>query len=324
LKGMTLLKFKPILKKVVWGGQNLASLMNRELPSDAPYGESWELSDLDGNQSIVTSGPFSGETLESLIQKYPDEMMGRASLLDGRFPLLFKFIDAQKTLSVQVHPDIEACGTLKEGARPKTEAWYVISCTPDARLCVGLKKGVTRGEFESALKNGTVDTLLHRKHVQKGDYVFLPSGTVHAIGEGIVLAEVQQSSDTTYRVFDWNRVGLDGKPRTLHIDEAMASIHFNEWGEPRAEVPLSGRCGVRCDYFSMETVALEDGEQAQLSATGPIAIMCTGGEGELQIAAGTQAECAGIGETVFIPASLSDGVALTARGSIESVVTLIP
>ena len=324
MRGITILKFNPILKSVIWGGQNLASLLNRRLPSDAPYGESWEISDLEGNQSTVISGPFQGDTLASLIHKYPDEMMGEASLLDGRFPLLFKFIDAQQTLSVQVHPDVAACAALKGGARPKTEAWYIISCAPDAKLYVGLKEGVTREAFEAALGNGTVDALLHRKHVKKGDFVFLPSGTVHAIGEGIVLAEVQQSSDTTYRVFDWNRMGLDGKPRALHIDEAMASIHFNEWGEPLAQQPLSGRNGVRCDYFSMETVALAGDDQAQFKAAGPLVIMCTAGEGELHIAAGTHGERARNGETVFIPASLSSTVTLTARGNIESVVTLIP
>ncbi|MBN2530076.1 MAG: class I mannose-6-phosphate isomerase [Deltaproteobacteria bacterium] len=321
---LTMLKFRPLLKSIVWGGRNMETVLGRQLPTADAYGESWEIVDLEQNQSVVESGAFIGKTLGEMLSEYPTEMLGNAHLLDGRFPLLMKFIDAQQTLSVQVHPDPQACRLLKNGARPKTEAWYIIDCIPGAKLYVGLKTGVTQTQFEKAVQDGTVAELLHQIQVSKGDYVYLPSGTVHAIGDGIVLAEVQQSSNTTYRVFDWNRAGLDGAPRQLHIDEALASIHFSEHGAPRITAPLSGRRGVRCDYFSMETVALEDGDAATFESDGPIVVMCTAGAGTLQLATDGDTQTASTGTTVFVPAVQSSHLALRATGTIECVVTQIP
>ena len=324
-KPIPILKFEPLLKSVIWGGRNMGAVLNRDLPTDDPYGESWEVSDLPENQSRVSTGSgYTGCTLEEMLATYPREMLGAALMLEGRFPLLVKFIDAQKTLSVQVHPDSDACKKLKGGARPKTEAWYVIHAAKDAKLYVGVKEGVTRTQFEDALKEGTVASLLHAKPVKRGDYVFLPSGTIHAIGEGIVLAEVQQSSDTTYRVFDWNRLGLDGKPRQLHVNEAMAAIHFESFGEPPVAPPASGRPGVYCKYFSMETVALDNGQNAHFESDGPIIVMVTAGGGELEISAQTNTATSRLGESVFVPASQSSSVMLTASGDVEMVVIMIP
>ncbi|MBN2715538.1 MAG: class I mannose-6-phosphate isomerase [Deltaproteobacteria bacterium] len=324
MTALPILKFEPLLKSIVWGGRNLNTVLNRTLPTDEPFGESWEICDLPGNQSVVTSGPYGGVSIETLIERYQYQMLGSASLLEGRFPLLFKFIDAQQTLSVQVHPDSLACRALGQGARPKTEAWYIIDARPDATLYVGLRDGVTRGQFENALEAGTVASLLHEKQVSRGDYVFLPSGTVHAIGAGIVLAEVQQSSNTTYRVFDWNRMGLDGRPRALHMEEALASIHFNQSGEPEVTPPQSGRKGVRCEYFSMETVRLDKGDSVTFQSSGPVAVMCTSGNGVAEIQSMADAVHAMCGETVFIPACQSSHITIGANAPIEMVVTLIP
>ncbi|MBN2340679.1 MAG: class I mannose-6-phosphate isomerase [Deltaproteobacteria bacterium] len=322
---LPILKFAPILKSIVWGGRNMETLFSRRLPSDDPYGESWELVDLDGdgNQSTVKGGPFVGSTIEQLVADHSEALLGTASLLEGRFPLLFKFIDAQQTLSVQVHPDTNACVRLGKGARPKTEAWYIISCEPAAKLYVGLKTGVTRSAFESALTNGTVEQYLHEKSVKPGDYVFLPSGTIHAIGAGIVLAEVQQSSNTTYRVFDWNRVGLDGRPRELHVSEAMESIHFDEFEEPVIVSPYSGRPGVRCDYFSMETVAFNDGESAGFSHAGPIVLMHTQGDGEITLNAEHSVMSIRKGETAVIPACIANQLTVSSERAAQCVVTLV-
>ena len=324
MENLPVIKFEPLLKSIIWGGRNMATVLNRSLPTDEPYGESWEISDLDGNQSIVRTGDLAGVSIEELLKRYPAAMLGTSSLLDGRFPLLFKFIDAQRTLSVQVHPDESTCKRLKGGARPKTEAWYIIVAQPGAKLYVGLKTGVTRRQFEQSLKDGSVADLLHARQVSRGDFVFLPSGTVHAIGEGIVLAEVQQSSDTTYRVFDWNRVGLDGKPRQLHIEEALASIHFDEFEIPPITPPVSGRPGVRCPFFSMETVQLNSGASVQFENEGPIAVMVTAGQGNANVAGVTGAANAKLGETVFVPAVQSKEVTIVAKGDVTLLVTLVP
>ncbi len=324
MKKLPILKFDPMFVPVVWGGRSLDHVLNKSLPPDKQIGESWEICDLDSHQSVISDGELAGRTLESLVKEYHDELLGSASLLDGRFPLLFKFIDAHRTLSVQVHPDFDACRAIGQGARPKTEAWYIIDCIKDAFLYVGLKDGVKKEDFESALKDGQVEALLNKKYVKPGDYVFLPSGTLHAIGDGIILAEVQQSSNTTYRVFDWNRMGFDGKPRELHVKQALASIHFNEFEEPEITPPSSGRSGIKCDYFEMETGMLSAGQSIELASTGPVAVMFVKGEGVLKVKTGSSAKTASIGETLLIPASIAEQITITATASLQCVVTKIP
>lgn len=321
---MPILVFEPILKSIVWGGRNLSTYLHRHLPTDGPYGESWELCDLDGNQSVVKDGAWAGKTIEQLLVNHKEELLGNAALLDGRFPLLFKFIDAQSTLSVQVHPDEQVCRQMEGIPRPKTEAWYIIDCTPNAKLYVGLAPHVTREIFQAALHNGSVADYLNHMSVKAGDYIFLPSGTIHAIGEGILLAEVQQSSNTTYRVFDWNRVGLDGMPRQLHVQEAMASIHFNEYGEPTASRPKSGRNGILCSYFSMETVDFTTERSAIFSSQGPIIVMCTSGQGSVQITANNSKRSIDLGRTAVVPAIQAANVKIESTPGVQCVVTQIP
>ncbi len=313
---LPILRFEPLLKEVVWGGRRLETLMGRSLPAGAPIGETWELVDLSSDQSVVTGGAFSGVNLEQLVKEHPVELLGGAPLLDGRFPLLFKFIDANATLSVQVHPDEGACARLGGGARPKTEAWYIIDAQPGAALYVGLVPGVTRETFSRALDEGTVADLLHRLPVSAGDFVYLPSGTVHAIGEGIVLAEVQQSSATTYRVFDWNRVGLDGNPRQLHIEQALESTDFSQVGPPRMPPPSSGRPGVSCPYFEMETL-LTSASPVKLEGDGPLVIMGVQGAGHAIISAGDSSQRLKIGETVMVPSCISRTVEVEGDGDLS-------
>ncbi len=301
------LKFTPIIKPLPWGGRKLETLFGKVLPDGLPCGESWEVVDLPGDQSLVAGGPLAATSLSSLVGGRPDELLGEAPLLMGRFPVLFKLIDATQTLSVQVHPDAEAAGRIGGGARPKTEAWYILQADPGAVLYLGLKAGVGRPELRRALETGKVADLLNPVEVQAGDFIYLPAGSLHAIGSGIVLAEIQQASDTTYRVFDWNRVGLDGKPRQLHVEEALESIDYDLRGKPANAGPVSGRPGIRCKLFSIERVSLGAESETPLEAGRPRIVCCIEGTGAVG-GTGTEPLSLGLGETCLVPACRAAGL----------------
>src|SRR5215472_12328728 len=233
------LSFYPIFKERVWGGRKLQQLYGKPLPPGKPIGESWEISDRPGDVSVIANGPFAGKDLHWLMENYAAEILGGAKpTTEGRFPLLCKILDAREKLSLQVHPPASRAKELK--GEPKTEMWYIADATPGASLYVGLKHGVTRAQFEKKIADGSVADCFHRIPVKAGDTMFLPSGRVHAIGDGLVIFEIQQNSDTTYRVFDWNRVGLDGKPRELHVSESLASIDFNDFEPGLIQSRLAG------------------------------------------------------------------------------------
>jgi mannose-6-phosphate isomerase len=221
------LTFQPIFKERVWGDRKLETLYDKPLPPGLPIGESWEISDRPEDVSVIANGPLAGRDLQWLMQNHGGELLGSVPAQNGRFPLLIKILDAQEKLSLQVHPPAPKAAGL--GGEPKTEMWYIADASPGSELFVGLKRGVTRREFEQKIQNGTVAECFHRIRVREGDAMFLPSGRVHALGAGLVIFEIQQNSDTTYRVFDWNRVGLDGKPRALHIAQSLASINFDDF-----------------------------------------------------------------------------------------------
>ena len=221
------LTFEPIFKERVWGGRALERLYRKPLPPKVPIGESWEISDRPGDASVIANGPLAGKDLRWLMENHQRELLGDAKSANGRFPLLIKILDAQEKLSLQVHPPAHKAAELH--GEPKTEAWYIADAAPGAELFVGLKRGVTLAEFERKIRSGDVAECFHRVPVKVGDTMFLPSGRVHAIGAGLVIFEIQQNSDTTYRVFDWNRVGLDGRPRELHVVQSLASIDFSDF-----------------------------------------------------------------------------------------------
>jgi mannose-6-phosphate isomerase len=221
------LTFHPIFKERVWGGRNLERLYQKVLPPGVPIGESWEITDRPEGVSVIANGPLRDKDLRWLMENHTEELLGSARSPAGRFPLLIKILDAQEKLSLQVHPP--ASVTAQLGGEPKTEMWYIAYTAPDAELYVGLKRGVTQLEFERKIQDGTVADCFHHLAVRPGDAMFLPSGRVHAIGAGNVIFEIQQNSDTTYRVFDWNRPGLDGKPREFHVPQSLTSIDFNDF-----------------------------------------------------------------------------------------------
>ncbi len=234
------LTFKPLFKERVWGGRKLEQLFHKPLPPGRPIGESWEIADRPGDVSVIANGPCAGKDLHWLTLNHTGELFGVGARVPERFPVLVKILDAREKLSLQVHPPAQKAVEL--GGEPKTELWYITEADPNAELYVGLKRGVSRASFEQKVKNGTVAECFHRVAVKRGDAMFLPSGRVHAIGAGLVNFEIQQNSDTTYRVFDWNRVGLDGKPRPLHVIESLASIDFEDF-EPGLLEPAEHQLG---------------------------------------------------------------------------------
>ena len=235
------------MKQRIWGGQRLREL-GKNIPIGEKIGESWELSDLPEDKSVISNGALAGQTLSSVIQRYPKEITGDENFA-GPFPLLIKFLDAQDILSVQVHPDEQTCKRLGKGD-PKTECWYIIGAEAGATIYKGLKEGVTKEKFAEAIQEGNVAEMLAEVAVEVGQCHFLPAGTAHSIGPGLLIAEIQTPSDTTYRVFDFNRVDDSGKSRPLHIEEGLESIHFDASGD-ELSVTTTGRL-VDCEYFKID------------------------------------------------------------------------
>ena len=247
------LVFEPLFMERVWGGRRLETLLGKRLEPGVRIGESWEIVDREDAQSVVHEGLLRGLTLNELWTRQRETIFGPGLADTPRFPLLFKILDAQDRLSVQVHPPAAVAEKLH--GEPKTEMWFILDAQLDSDLYAGLKRGVTRAEFEAALHDGTVAEKIHSFPIKAGDAMFIPSGRIHAIGTGNLIVEVQQNSDTTYRVFDWNRLGLDGAPRALHIAESLDSIDFHD-AEPQLAQP-DGDVIVSCEFFHVEKWTLD-------------------------------------------------------------------
>ena len=288
------LTFEPIFMERIWGGRRLASLFGKKLPAHKRIGESWEIVDREDAQSVVTVGSLKGLTLHELWMRHRGEIFGEISDAP-RFPLLIKLLDAQEKLSLQVHPPAQVAGRL--GAEPKTECWYVAHADPGAELYVGLKQKLSPSGFRRAIEAGEAANNVHVIRVAAGDAMLLPSGRIHAIGAGNVLVELQQNSDTTYRVFDWNRVDDSGKPRRLHVEEALMSINFEDV-EPQLSIP-EGELLVRSPFFELQKWQLS--RPREIAPVGKFAVVCclTG-----------NIQCAGVhrgpGEFMLIPAALAE------------------
>lgn len=249
------LRFEPLLRRYLWGGRRLGTVLNKPLGPGEDYAESWEVVDHGPDQSVVAFGELRGMQLGQLVADHGPELFGRHHP-QRQFPLLFKFLDANQALSVQVHPDDRQAAQLDPTDLGKTEAWVVIQADPGSMIYAGLRDGVDRETLQAAMAAGQTESCLHRFFAQAGDCVFIPAGTVHALGAGLVIAEIQQASDTTFRLFDWNRVAADGKPRPLHIQAGLDAIDFAR-GPVQPQVPQSAESPgverlVSCDKFVMD------------------------------------------------------------------------
>ena len=312
---LTVLTFEPIWKERIWGGRNLEKLYAKALPPNLPIGESWEICDRPGDESVIAAGPWKGRTLHQIMVERPAELLGPLPEAPKRFPLLLKIIDAREQLSLQVHPPARQAAQL--GGEPKTEMWYVVQAGPAAELFAGLKRGVTRAEFEKQLARGAVAGCFHRIPVKAGDALFLPSGRVHALGAETMIFEIQQNSDTTYRVFDWNRLDAAGRPRRLHPAESLASIDFGDFepsllpaaafpGHPGTIRPL-----VHDKLFQVSLRRLQAGDALALRG-GRMSILGVV-EGALRINDQAESTALSAGGFCLIPACCRQGVVKAER-----------
>lgn len=298
--------FHPIFKERVWGGREIEKLYGKKFPCGKLIGESWEISDRPNDESVISNGEFAGKTLRWLMENHRAELLGDAKPATGnRFPILCKILDAREKLSLQVHPPANKAVELK--GEPKTEMWFITDAAPNAELFVGLKRSVTRAEFEKKIADGTVADCFHRVPVRAGDTMFLPSGRVHAIGASLVIFEIQQNSDTTYRVFDWNRVGLDGKPRDLHIEQSLASIDFNDFEPVLAQEKFAGneikvRSLVNDPLFDVEVWEIKSGTSMNLEPQKLQIIAAV--RGNIEIQSNSTSVSLSAGQFCLVPASL--------------------
>ena len=322
---MQVLKFNPIFKTLVWGGEKIAPFKGVET-GQHNIGESWELSGVAGNESMVAEGPYAGRSIAELVKEFKGELVGKHvyEKTGNEFPLLIKFIDACKDLSIQVHPNDELAAA-RHGTNGKTEMWYVVAAEPGAALYSGLSQAITPAEYEARVADGTIVEVLARHQVHPGDVFFLPSGRIHAICSGCFIAEIQQTSDITYRIFDYNRPGLDGKPRQLHTELAKDAIDYNVYPDYRTEyTPLQDEEVelVSCPYFTTSLLDLTLPYAKDLSAIDSFVVaMCLSGSGTLEVD-GTEVPVRQ-GETILIPAS-ADDLCLVPDARMKVLISSIP
>lgn len=319
-------RFEPILKRLIWGGRRLETVLHKLLGEGSDYAESWEVSDHRDDVSRVAEGPWAGSSLRDLVRRRGEDLLGAAVGVRAQFPLLVKFIDAQRNLSVQVHPDDER-GRLLADDNGKTEAWVVVHAEPGSFIYAGLRRGVTREEFAAAVAADAVEPLLHRFAARPGDCIFIPAGTVHAIGAGVLMAEVQQMSDATFRVYDWGRLGADGRPRPLHLAQAMASIDF-EAGPvdpvvPAVE-PTAGGTRERlasCPYFALERLRLTGTDRVGASDRFTL-LLGLGGRAEVRHSGSI--DPLAMGQTLLLPAAVGPCAVVPCDGEATILSCVIP
>ncbi|MFU8848341.1 MAG: type I phosphomannose isomerase catalytic subunit [Opitutales bacterium] len=300
--------FEPIYQERVWGGTRFASDLGRILPEGKVIGESWEIVDRPEAQSASRDG----RCLRGLIQSNPQGIMGPEWPAERPFPILVKWLDCHEKLSLQVHPPAAVAPEL--GGEPKTENWYIAKADPGATLMAGLRKGVTRHDFEKGLAENNLESLVHTIEVSAGESIFIPSGRLHAIGGGNLILEIQQNSDTTYRVYDWGRVGLDGQPRQLHIEASLKSTDFADF-EPETLKPTgTNQVLAESDVFSLRKIYLNPGETLRLESGQPRILSIV--TGTLEEADGSTLQ---LGDNALLPAEHSFDY--TARQPTELLLT---
>ena len=314
------IKFEPLLKSVVWGGDKIVPY--KDIESTAKnVGESWELSAVAGNESIVSNGEFAGRSIVELIKEYKADLLGEEVYAEcgDTFPILVKFIDARDDLSIQVHPDDELAAVRHNGSKGKTEMWYVVKADEGAHLMSGMSQQITPKEYVRRIENNTITEVLCDYKVKEGDVFFLPAGRVHSIGKGCFIAEIQQTSDITYRIYDFGRLGLDGKPRELHVEQSKDAVDYSVLDDyktsytPEQNKPVSL---VECDYFKTHLLELTESVEVPVEANDSFMIViCLEGAGTLTDSNGYSLNLKQ-GETVLVPAKI-EGFILSPTNSMK-------
>jgi mannose-6-phosphate isomerase len=299
------LQFEPILKDRIWGGTKLKTYLNKPITSEIT-GESWEISTVENDVSVIANGFFKGKSLNEIISEFPNEVLGTKvyEQFGKQFPLLFKYLDAREDLSIQVHPNDELAAK-RHNSFGKTEMWYVMQADNDARLIVGFKEKSSKEAYQKSLENKTIIDILDTKEVKKGDVFFLETGTVHAIGAGTVIAEIQQTSDITYRLYDFDRVDAQGKTRELHVDLALDAINYNvvEAQKVYSTVENESNEMVSCPYFTTNFIPLDGKIKVVKDKKTFTVYMCVEGSFELKYKG--ESYTYKTGDTVLIPAEMA-------------------
>ncbi|WP_299440017.1 type I phosphomannose isomerase catalytic subunit [uncultured Aquimarina sp.] len=305
---MYILKFQPILKEKIWGGSKLNNLLDKD-PKGSSIGESWEISDVEGEHSVLINGVFKGKTLKELLSTYKEKLVGEKNFrrFGTKFPLLIKFIDAKEDLSVQLHPGDEIAKR-KHNSLGKTEMWYVTQADQNANIIVGFNQNVNPELYQKHVANKTIKDILHYESVVAGDTFFVYSGLIHAIGKGVLLAEIQQTSDITYRVYDWDRTDAEGNYRELHQEDALEAIDFNNNTDYKVSYhPKKNQTTdlVNCPHFITNLLEVDKEVLVSHSTFDSFVIyMCV--EGEAKIESGEQKMTITLGETILVPASIKE------------------
>ncbi len=313
--------FKPVYKDYPWGGSRIPETFNRDVPPGI-YAESWEIADHDDGMSIIANGPLAGKALREILQNNAQEIMG-SKVQGSKFPLLIKLIDAKQKLSVQVHPNDETA--VRFGGEAKTEMWYMLGKN-DTQVYCGLNEGVTKESFLQAVADGTSGETMRPVPVSKGDAVFVRGGRVHAIDDGCLILEIQQNSNTTYRIYDWGRMGNDGKPRELHIEKAIDVINWDDSANPLVEPKILVDTGtfkcwdvLKCEYFRLEKLVFTAPLEVPLDGSTFHALFVS--EGDVVIGWEEESLCATAGTSILVPSALP---AYTLSGNATILRTTIP
>jgi mannose-6-phosphate isomerase len=308
------LLFERILLEKVWGGRALERAIGVKIPEGGRIGETWELADREDRNSVVARGQFRGRTLGELMSEHKEEILGRAhAAADGRFPILVKYLDARESLSVQIHPHRGIAHALPQGHAPKTECWYVLAAEKDGGIWLGLRSAVDPDRLAAEASGPGIVALLSWYRAEPGQFYFVPGGTIHAIGAGVCLVEIQENSDTTYRMYDWGRSGLDGKPRDMHLDAALRCVRATPAAKkPRRpyrrglaaanDLNKEAVC-VEAPEFSVHLLELVTGVASSTEGTATIYVVL---DGEGSIARGGESWTLGVGETWLVPACLGE------------------
>ena len=298
--------FQPILKEIIWGGTDIRPFKGMT-PTQEKIGESWELSHVDGDFSVVTYGADKGKTIDELIREYGESLLGSEVMkrFGTRFPLLIKFIDARDDLSIQVHPDDEIAGK-RHNSFGKNEMWYILDCTEDAFVCAGFNRKMTKKEYLAAVEDGTLEDYLQKHPVKKGDYIYIPAGCVHSIGRGCTILEIQQSSDITYRIYDFNRTDDKGNRRELHTEQALEAIDFDNWHKSLSSavfVDNEARKIIETPYFKTLILSASKVQELDLSEIDSFVLLSVV-EGRLNVNHPSGKTVIDTWQTALIPASI--------------------